>query len=99
LGFPFHADGHQCAGRADGFSARPHSQSFFGNIIKPPLSASSSRKLIRISVRVLSAENSYVIAECGLKAGERIKRPENGGRIRTFIGFLLDEVPSDFDWW
>jgi hypothetical protein len=44
------------------------------------------RKLVRFSARGSPTGFSYVLAEGGLKLRVRIKRPEIGGRIRTFFG-------------
>jgi hypothetical protein len=43
------------------------------------------RKLIRISADAPRAGFLYVFAECGLRLRDRIKRPEIGGRNRTFF--------------
>jgi hypothetical protein len=45
------------------------------------------RKDIRFSVHAPRAENSYVLAECGLKLRERTKRADIGGRNRTHFRF------------
>jgi hypothetical protein len=42
------------------------------------------RKLIRFSVHAPRAENSYVLAECGLSLRARIKRADIGSKNPTF---------------
>jgi hypothetical protein len=68
-------------------------QSFFGNAIKRPISA-GPRGIGNSSVfrhAVLRTGLPYVLAESGLGPRERIRRPEIGGRKRTFFGIRIND--------